>query len=422
MVEYKIGGALLFQPSNFRFFYEDKEISLNQKETEVLQLLCKHQQQVVERARFMQEVWGDKEGADISLNKSILSLRRKFESLGYLDAIKTVPRVGYMLRLDTLSIEVVATEPQMVNELLETTQNMRAEEKALSSRFNHRLPYLLLIGAVLLLVLLYALYMKKETSPLSYKMAYKSPSLTVLEMADVTQYINYPSFTSRLPSDYRMLVSISNSAVSFIGKRNDHQNWSKVFILDGNTNINTQLTCIASYIDKTSTLTNSDVLPTSINSEQGLVFHKKRFYSPCLNIQPDYIGEIAINSTHYPTDDPKYREPSSLIQNVFFYDNDKKPVFHFTSVSRVIHLYEGKSELDFFVHFQIKSLKIDTIDQQKIDNNKYINMVFNEYESDNIFLKSITSSNSNSNSNSNSVTTISSVFDGTLSESIRLEK
>lgn len=413
MVEYKIDGVIIFQPTNFRFFYKHKEISLNQKETEVLQLLCYHQQQVVERTRFMREVWGDKDGADISLNKSILSLRRKFESLGYLDAIKTVPRVGYMLRLDTLVIEVLETEPQVSNEL---PSNIPADGIILSSRFNNRLPYLLLIGAVLLCTLLYILYFEKKTSPLSYKTAYENPSLTVLEMADVNQSVNYPEFASRLPSDYRMLVSISNNAVSFIGKSNDYQSWSKVFIIDGDAGINTQLACIANYIVKTSKLNNNDISPASISPQNGLVFHKKLFYSPCLDIQPDYIGEISINSTHYPTNAPKSKEPSSLIQNVFFYDNHSEPVFHFTSVSRVTHLHEGTNELDFLVRLQVKSLKIDTIDQNKIDNNKYINMIFNEYESDNAFLKSITSSSSSS------VTTISSVFDGTLSESVRLSK
>lgn len=415
MVEYKIDGVLIFQPTNFRLLYMHKEISLNQKETEVLQLLCNHQQQVVERTRFTQEVWGDKDGADISLNKSILSLRRKFESLGYLDAIKTVPRVGYMLRLDTLAIEVLTTESQASNE---RPSNIPANNIILSSRSNHRLPYLLLIliGVVLLLTLLYTLYLKKKPNPISYKMAYESPSLTILEMANVNQSVNYPAFTSRLPSDYSMLVSISNNAVSFIGKSNDYQSWSKVFILDENASINTQLTCIASYIAKKSKLINNDISPTSISPQQGLVFHKKLFYSPCLDIQPDYIGEIAINSTHYPTDAPRSKEPSSLIQNVSFYDNHSEPVFHFTSVSRVTHFYEGTNELDFLVRLQVKSLKIGTIDQNKIDNNKFINMIFNEYESDNIFLRSVSSSNNNS------VTIISSVFDGSLSESIRLAK
>lgn len=419
MIEYNIEGGLLFQPSSFRFIHQSKEIQLSQKETEVLQLLCHHQQQVVERKTFIQEVWGDKEGADISLNKSILTLRRKFESLGYLDAINTVPRVGYMLRLNVLIID--APEQEVPQKQPELTSPLPAEGNKSSPRYKRGLSYLNLIVAALLSVLiyrLYALYLGKEATPLAYKVAYESPSLTVFEMANLKQSVNYPVFISLLPSNNRMQVSISNRAISFIGDSDGHRSWSKVFMLDNNININTQLTCIAHYVEKTSKTIDRDVplTNTSVTSEQGPAFHKKRFYSPCRDTQPDYIGEAVINSSHHPTDSPAFREPSSLIQNIFFYDKNSEPVFHFTSVARVNHLHEGKSKLDFFVHLQNKAIKIATIDQHKIDNNKYLNLIFNEYEADDSFLKSLTSSDDNQ------VTVLSSVFDGTLSEGIWLVK
>lgn len=419
MVEYNIEGVLLFQPASFRLVHHEKELQLSQKETEVLQLLCRHQQQVVERKTFIQEVWGDKEGGDISLNKSILTLRRKFESLGYLDAINTVPRVGYMLRLNVLIINAIATEQEEPYEQPEIASPSPAEGKKSSPRYKRGLPCLILIVAVLLSVLiyrLYALYIGKEATPLAYKATYESPSLTVFEMADLKQSVNYPAFISLLPSNNRMLVSISNRAISFIGDGNGHRSWNKVFMLDDNANINTQLRCIAHYVEKISKTIDRDVplTNTSATSELGSVFQKKRFYSPCRDYQPDYLGEMVINATHHPTDSPIFREPSSLIQNISFYDNDSEPVFQFTKVSRVKHLYEGKREFDFFVHLQHKALKIATIDQHKIDNNKYLNLIFNEYEADDSFIKYLTSSDDNQ------VTILSSLFDGTLSEGIRL--
>lgn len=419
MVEYNIEGALLFQPASFRCFYHEKEIPLSQKETEVLQLLCRHQQQVVERKTFIQEVWGDKEGGDISLNKSILTLRRKFESLGYLDAINTVPRVGYMLRLNALAIEVVATEPELVNEQPEITSYLSAEEKKPSSRYKRSLPYLFLIVAGFLSFLLYWLYtlhIGKEASPLAYKTAYESPSLTIIEMANLNQSVNYPEFISRLPPNKRMQFSISNSAISLIQENTDQQSWPRIFIKDPNTNINTQLTCIANYIKNTSYFTEKDAKITyatsgSVHKEN---FQKKYFYSPCLDGSPHYLGDVSTTLSYYSRNLPKATQPSSWIQNVSLHNNNGELVFDFQVIYRATYLHEEKgiNKNDFLVKLSQRSIKINHIEQHEITNNHNFKIIFNEYEDDDILVKSLKSADGMNR------TVLSSIFDGTLSHGL----
>jgi DNA-binding winged helix-turn-helix (wHTH) protein len=423
MVEYNIEGVLLFQPASFRFFYHEKEIQLSQKETEVLQLLCRHQQQVVERKRFMQEVWGDKEGADTSLNKSILTLRRKFESLGYLDAINTVPRVGYMLRLNALAIEVATAEQESAAEQPEITSQVPAdfpaEGKKPSTRHKRSLPYLTVIVAGLLSVLLYrlyALYIGKEASPLAYKTAYKSPSLTILEMADLKQSVNYQTFISRLPSDHRMLVSISNTAISLLDHRNGPQSWVKVFIKDPNININNQLACIADYITEHSSVADkdADITYTSSDLKHNDTLQIKQFYSPCLAGTTNHIGDVSTTLVHYSGKLPKGDEPSSWLQHVSFRDNSAALVFDFQVVYRAMYLNREQDENknDFLLKLSQRSIKLQTLEQDRIKANNYYKMIFNEYEDDDIFVKSFSSVDNQS------ITVLSSVFDGTLSHGL----
>ncbi|MFQ1931674.1 transcriptional regulator [Aeromonas veronii] len=420
MHEYKIEGAIVFQSVKFRLLHNEKEIKLSQKETEVLFLLCQNAQHVVERKVFLHEIWDNREGGDISLNKSVLTLRRKLESLGYLNGIDTIPRVGYMLRLNALAIEVVAPELELVNEQPEITSHLSAEEKKPSARYKRSLPYLFLMVAgflSFLLYQLYVLYIGKEASPLAYKTAYESPSLTIIEMADLNQSVNYPEFISRLPPNKRMQFSISNSAISLIQENTDHQSWPRIFIKDPNTNINTQLTCIANYIKNTSYFTEKDAKITyatsgSVHKEN---FQKKYFYSPCLDGSPHYIGDVSTTLSYYSRNLPKATQPSSWIQNVLLHDNNGELVFNFQVIYRATYLYEGKgtNKNDFLVKLSQRSIKINHIEQHEIKNNHNFKIIFNEYEDDDIFVKSLKSADGRNR------TVLSSVFDGTLSHGLR---
>ncbi|MGL6562903.1 winged helix-turn-helix domain-containing protein [Aeromonas hydrophila] len=102
---YIINNNITFESKRYRLVINNKEITLSQKETELLEMLCISSLAVVERNQLLQSIWGSSESADIGLNKNILMLRRKFESIGINNAIKTIPRIGYMLLLEVKNIK-----------------------------------------------------------------------------------------------------------------------------------------------------------------------------------------------------------------------------------------------------------------------------------------------------------------------------
>lgn len=96
-----IGDGCVLQCERYSLVKSCREVQLSHKEAEVLKILCTNSLSVVERGEFLESVWGGSESGDIGLNKSILMLRRKFESLGITKSIQTVPRIGYMLLLES---------------------------------------------------------------------------------------------------------------------------------------------------------------------------------------------------------------------------------------------------------------------------------------------------------------------------------
>ena len=78
-------------------------INLTGKEFELLQLLIRHSQQVVERGAILAAVWGEGwVGDDNLLDVYIRALRRKLEPTGQPTLIQTVRGVGFMLKVGAL--------------------------------------------------------------------------------------------------------------------------------------------------------------------------------------------------------------------------------------------------------------------------------------------------------------------------------
>lgn len=74
---------------------------LSKMEVEVLKVLCVHAGKTVTRQFLFEEAWVNNTGNNGHLNRVILLLRRKFESLGAHEIIKTIPRVGYSIERAT---------------------------------------------------------------------------------------------------------------------------------------------------------------------------------------------------------------------------------------------------------------------------------------------------------------------------------
>ncbi|WP_193354308.1 winged helix-turn-helix domain-containing protein, partial [Aeromonas finlandensis] len=94
---YRINDALIFTPSLFKLHVPGREIKLSNKETDLLARLCKDAGNVVQRNELLDFLWPRQDSANTNLNRVVLSLRRKFDTLGYNNVIETIPRVGYMV-------------------------------------------------------------------------------------------------------------------------------------------------------------------------------------------------------------------------------------------------------------------------------------------------------------------------------------
>ena len=87
-------GELVIDYTAHKVTVHGKELDLSPKEYALLILLASNKNQVIERDRIIEEVWGfDYEGDDRTLDTHIKLLRRNLED--YKDCIVTVRGVGY---------------------------------------------------------------------------------------------------------------------------------------------------------------------------------------------------------------------------------------------------------------------------------------------------------------------------------------
>lgn len=144
--KYKCGDLFFFCPNTFRIFFGKKEIRISHKEAAILTILCENHMRVVERKTLLSIVWKDSEGADSNLNKNILLLRRKFESIGLNQAIETIPRVGYVLKLDIETVISDCTLQQKIGyDTTLKTKEVKSYKKFINRFRNRHLLFLFLL-------------------------------------------------------------------------------------------------------------------------------------------------------------------------------------------------------------------------------------------------------------------------------------
>lgn len=96
----KIGNRFVFHPKKLALYNGDEIRNLSHRETEILGLLCKHQNEALERKKILKQVWGDDSFYNSrNLDVYITKLR------GYLKAdpairIITLKGVGYQFTVD----------------------------------------------------------------------------------------------------------------------------------------------------------------------------------------------------------------------------------------------------------------------------------------------------------------------------------
>ncbi|KQA40384.1 winged helix-turn-helix domain-containing protein [Vibrio cholerae] len=384
--QYKHSDTFIFEPETFRLVLETKEIKLSHKESAVLQQLCENAMRVVDRRTMLTDIWGDSESSDISLNKTILQLRRKFESIGISSAIDTIPRVGYMLKLP---IEILQGDSLAHREeILEVhTEDLREEstEITASTTKNHGLKRgkHVIATAVTLLTFLFAFITVKlgllasdsqQAKPdiLIDKPNNQEQGRTLLYAENVSEsdHDKYMALSKYVNENLSYYAIASKSALSFINlddKRN--KIWQKTFLMDPKREISTQIKCIANYIN------DYKAQPIEVKKIPGMSFVRLNFYSPC-GADDSFLGYLIIKST------ATEQEVSTWTQDLSFIDKNGEHLFHLKRFSRA-------RQYSKYMLLNIKSFQVDYVNQEALQINSNINYIFNQFTQDEISLKTI---------------------------------
>ncbi|MGL5392277.1 MAG: winged helix-turn-helix domain-containing protein [Shewanella sp.] len=410
MISYTIADSIIFQPLKFRLVInENTTIKLSQKEAEVLHLLCQTPQHVVMRKLFLETIWNNRESGDVHLNKCILTLRRKFESQGHMNSIDTVPRIGYLLRL---SVETHPTELNTINDGSVMITNHRPSyivKNILQGK--SILPILLTVLAPIA----YSVYKFNDgdiNKHIRYTERYTTPSLNIIEMNNVTYSVDINELVSKYYSTIKTYLSLSNLAMTIAKESNDDKYPPMIYIIDHQQDINKQLLCFAEYASKIPENSNKWQHETDHDhtKQNGTAFQKRLFYSSCANNSAKYVGTLTTRVSYYSRQLPKKDVPSSWLQHSYFNDKHGELAFDLQQIYRANHIIKNENNSDFLVKLEQKSIKLNYIDQDKIDNDIYIKLIENEYESDYIYAKSL------KYSPGEDLIMLSSIFDGTLTK------
>ncbi|MCR9352126.1 winged helix-turn-helix domain-containing protein [Vibrio alginolyticus] len=367
---------------------EEKEIKLSHKESIVLKYLCDNSMRVVDRRYLLSEIWADSESSGISLNKTILQLRRKFESIGIHNAIDTVPRVGYMLK--------IAIEAKNENVFTKELDNVVENIDCNLSEKNRLIDFLTFpnkkIVKSLLLIVMFLIattliyltikldFFKKDSiSPVNKKELFISKAKAKIQghnlfYTDKVSKNNldiYMKLASRIGSDIEFYAFASDEAFSFINIETKYENISpKVFLIDKTLDIKTQVDCIVENV-KTH-------IPPAINFTKlpGMAISRLDFYRPC-SADGGYQGSLLIKST------VKRLNSSTWTQDFTYFNKEGgEQLFHLKRFSRTS---PGKTKRAL----NVRSFHVYHMNQEALQINSDVHKIFDEITQDVISLKTI---------------------------------
>ncbi|EGQ9299071.1 helix-turn-helix domain-containing protein [Vibrio parahaemolyticus] len=380
--QYKHLDIFIFEPDTFRLVLETKEIKLSHKESAVLQQLCENAMRVVNRRAILADIWGDSESSDIGLNKIILQLRRKFESIGLKATIETIPRVGYMLKL---RIEIVQGYPldhkdEIVgDESEDTTVNSQAEPK----KSVRKQRTILIATAITLLTFLFV-FITLQLGVVDYRSQQNTPGISIFKphaqeqgrtllYADnisASDHENYMELSKYVNENIRYYAIATKSSLSFINlDSKQNKIWQKTFLMDPNREMLTQIKCIANDINQ------YKAQPIKVKATPGMKYIRLNFYRPCKE-DDAYLGWLLIQST------VKDESESMWVQDFSFTDNKGDLIFQLKRFSRAQIGADEKS-------LKVKSLHVDYVNQEALQLNSDFNNIFNQVTQDEVLLKSI---------------------------------
>lgn len=299
MACYIIHQKVRFDTSLYSLIRDDGvEIRLSKMEVEVFSILCENARQSVTRQFLFDNAWPNDTGSDGHLNRLILLLRRKFDSLGLFDVIKTVPKVGYIVEdadscanvlsdatklTEEFNDALVETDAQSIN-ASESSESMHSEVEStflLNTQDNisdssnveikdgqpSKARYLVWAGGIAVLSILFYVMMSnifvREGSSLGnnqaepntfrvynfYSHGIVSVYSTMKLNADVQDKIGKLVSTNFRDGVGHYYVSISKTAISILHMDNEHHSVSKIIYLRGQRGLVEELGCILNQPD-----------------------------------------------------------------------------------------------------------------------------------------------------------------------------
>lgn len=365
---YIINNNITFESKRYRLVINDKVITLSQKETELLEMLCISSVAVVERNQLLQSIWGSSESADIGLNKNILMLRRKFESIGINNAIKTIPRIGYMLLLEVSRIQdkdidqaICTDEPEHINQIGEpSSQSIPAVSKRVGTIQYMSIPKSAHAYISILFLCLTALYLFLSQNagnivktPLDDFDLYTNHTLSLflkkglnVEKHTTIKAINDVLIRAKLNAKFYLLATDSNISIASVSDNGVRKQSN--FILDNTTtDLNRDLPCaVSNFIEHG----NGE---SSHHDRHGEKLISMRFFKGCH--AQDFLVDVHVVRSGHP------EKIKTVLQSIFAKDSHHRALFHFdrTSEYESITLPDGTRKIIF--HNAPSPLDIDNL-------------------------------------------------------------
>ncbi|MBW3807004.1 winged helix-turn-helix transcriptional regulator [Aeromonas jandaei] len=358
---YKIAEDIFFSAAIFRLSKGDKDIKLSNKEAELLEMLCDEAGTVIPRSKLQDALWPNQDNTDTNLNRQILSLRRKLESFGLLDAIDTIPRVGYMFCAPTeLAGEETGEEVEVTVDAVEVTPSVPQARRQYSRRkydryFSSKRITLFILLAISIVTTVIFIYNYSHSNTLrSINLSHVSLYMT----SDTENALNIKihaltPLAQRIPryGDEHVSIVVGKEAISYFTIDNKNKILTEnVFLLRANHSVAEELQCVVATV----ALQGESVTHNYYNNPNTTV----RYHSSCQ--ATDNWIEITRKSKIIITTNKEI-----VVATVIATDHLGQTLFDLDSVGNI-----ERDQNDIAV--EVKNTIVNFIDQKSLINNSMV--------------------------------------------------
>ncbi|ELC7281618.1 winged helix-turn-helix transcriptional regulator [Aeromonas veronii] len=357
---YKIAEDIFFSAAIFRISKGDKGIKLSNKEAELLEMLCDEAGTVIPRSKLQDALWPNQDNTDTNLNRQILSLRRKLESFGLMDAIDTIPRVGYMF-CAPIELAGESEEPAPAEEIHAPTPSPAPQARRQYTRRKYDryfspkriLLFALLLVSLTSLALVIYNYATANTlrainlGQISLYMTSETEKALNVKIDSLTPLIKPVS----RKADEQISILVGKEAISYFSINNSSRKLSEnIFLLRSGHPVAEEVQCVITTMNQQG----NNVSNNYYNNQETTV----RYHRDCQ--APDNWVEMTRKSKYIVT-----MNREIVVATVIATDNQGKTLFNLDSVG---DLERDNSDISV----EIKNTIVNFIDQQALTNNALV--------------------------------------------------